>query len=310
MGLKISVIIPTYKRSKFLNRAVESVLGQSYDDVEVIVVDDNSEGTQYRIETEKCMLKYLNDNRVVYIKNPVNLGGGKARNAGIEAATGYYITFLDDDDIYLPKKVEVQVKHMIQFDLDLSFMDIRIHDSKDRLIDYRKHSYVKDTSNESLLKYHLMYHLTPTAGYMFKRTALLSVGGFADLKMSQEYMLMLECIKNEMKIGYVPEAYVIQYIHEGERISVGKNKFEGEHVLYEIKKMYFHLLSHRQIKYIKFRYHAVLLFAGIRSRRLDVAFINLLAAFFISPLDSFSELVRRKKLIIDNRKLAGQSLNR
>lgn len=302
MCLTISVIIPTYKRSQFLSRAIDSVLEQTYGNIEVVVVDDNSEGTQYRTDTEQCMGKYTDNNKVLYIKNPVNLGGSKARNAGIEASTGYYVTFLDDDDIYLPEKLEVQVNHMIQFDLDLTFMDIRIHDSKDRLIDYRKHSYVKDTSNESLLKYHLMYHLTPTAGYMFKRTAILSIGGFADRKMSQEYMLMLECIKSGMKIGYVPEAYVIQYIHEGERISAGKNKFEGENVLYEIKKTYFHLLSPKQIKYIKFRYHAVLLFAGIRSRRLDVAFINLLAAFFTSPLDSFSELVRRRQLIMDSRK--------
>ena len=297
MDLKISVIMPTYKRSQFLSRAIDSVLGQTYSNIEVVVVDDNSEGTKYRADTEKCMLKYADNNKVLYIKNPVNLGGGKARNAGIKAATGYYVTFLDDDDIYLPKKVEVQLNHMIQFDLDLSFMDVLLHDSKNHLIDYRKHSYVKDTSNESLLKYHLMYHLTPTATYMFKRTALLSIGGFADIKLSQEYMLMLECIKSGMKIGYVPEAYVIQYIHEGERLSVGKNKFEGEKVLYEIKKTYFHLLSRRQIKYIKFRYRAVLLFTGIRSRRLDVAFINLLAALFTSPLDAFSELVRRKKLI-------------
>lgn len=297
MDLKISVIMPTYKRSQFLSRAIDSVLGQTYSNIEVVVVDDNGEGTQYRTDTEQCMLKYTNNNKVLYIKNPINLGGGKARNAGIEAATGYYITFLDDDDIYLPEKVEVQVNHMTQFDLDLTFMDVRLHDSKDRLIDYRKHTYVKDTSNESLLKYHLMYHLTPTATYMFKRTAILSIGGFADIKLSQEYMLMLECIKSGMKIGYVPEAYVIQYIHEGERLSVGKNKFEGEKVLYEIKKTYFHLLSRRQIRYIKFRYRAVLLFTGIRSRRLDVAFINLFAAFFTSPLDAFSELVRRKKLI-------------
>lgn len=302
MDLKISVIIPTYKRSQFLSRAIDSVLEQTYGNIEVVVVDDNHEGTQYRTNTEQCMRKYADNNKVLYIKNPINLGGGKARNAGIEAATGYYITFLDDDDIYLPEKVEVQVKHMIQFELDLSFMDVRLHDSRERLIDYRKHSYVKDTSNESLLKYHLMHHLTPTAGYMFKRTSILSIGGFADLKMSQEYMLMLECINTGLKIGYIPEAYVIQYIHEGERISVGKNKFEGENVLYEIKKTYFHLLSPRQIKYIKFRYHAVLLFAGIRSRRLDVAFINLFGAFFTSPLDSFYELVRRRKLISNSRK--------
>lgn len=301
MDLTISVIIPTYKRSEFLSRAINSVLEQTYGNIEVVVVDDNREGSQYRSDTEQCMLQYSNNNKVLYIKNPDNLGGSKARNVGIEASIGYFITFLDDDDIYLPEKVEVQANHMIEFELDLSFMDVRIHDSKDRLIDYRKHSYVKNTSNESLLKYHLMYHLTPTGGYMFKRTAILSIGGFADIKMSQEYMLMLECINNHMKIGYVPQAYVVQYIHEGERISVGRNKLEGESILYEVKRTYFYLLSRRQIRYIKFRYHAVLFFVGIRSKRIDIAFINLLAAFFTSPLGSLSELVRRNKLLFYNR---------
>lgn len=182
-------------------------------------------------------------------------------------------------------------------------MDVRIHNLEDKLIDYRKHSYVKDTSNESLLKYHLMYHLTPTATYMFKRTIIESLGGFDDIKLSQEYMLMLKCINSGIKIGYIPEAHVIQYINHGDRISVGENKFRGENFLYSIKKEYFYLLSHRQIIYIRFRYHAVLMYAGIRSRRIDITFIHFIAAFLSSPLDAFKEFISRKKLIYQKRNL-------
>ena len=90
------------------------------------------------------MQKYADNNKVVYIKNNKNLGGALARNEGIFNATGDYITFLDDDDIYLPQKIEVQLGYMLKNDWDLSFSDVRIHNNNDILIDYENTSMLRN----------------------------------------------------------------------------------------------------------------------------------------------------------------------
>lgn len=104
--MEISVIIPTYGKPMFLNKAIESVLNQTISDIQLIVVDDNNPDTESRILTEQILKPYLSDKRVVYIKHPKNLNGAVARNTGISAAEGRYIAFLDSDDEYMPDRLE------------------------------------------------------------------------------------------------------------------------------------------------------------------------------------------------------------
>ena len=105
----VSVIIPTYKRSSCLLRAINSVLNQTYKKIEIIVVDDNNEDSLYRTENEKKLEKYVNKNKIIYLKHKKNLNGANARNTAIKKATGEYITFLDDDDYFLPDRIEKMV---------------------------------------------------------------------------------------------------------------------------------------------------------------------------------------------------------
>lgn len=106
----VSVIIPTYKGSDKIVKAVESVLSQDYQPTEVIVADDNGLGTEAQKETEKVLEKYKQLDNFKYIPHDVNKNGSAARNTGIRAAKGEYLCFLDDDDEYLPAKVGNQVR--------------------------------------------------------------------------------------------------------------------------------------------------------------------------------------------------------
>ena len=109
MGCLVSVIIPTYKRKlDYVSNALQSVLNQTYNNIEIIVVDDSPNDFPYRDEIKNYIEK-LNDDRVIYIRNEKNLGGSLSRNVGINASRGEYITFLDDDDEYMPGKVEKQL---------------------------------------------------------------------------------------------------------------------------------------------------------------------------------------------------------
>ena len=99
----VSVIIPTHNRSQILKRAVISVLNQSYHDFEVVVVDDASTD-----ETTEVVRKF-EDKRIKYIRHKQNKGAPAARNTGLRVSNSEYIAFLDDDDEWLPEKLEIQI---------------------------------------------------------------------------------------------------------------------------------------------------------------------------------------------------------
>lgn len=108
-NILVTVVIPTYKRSQFICRAVESALHQTIKQVEVIVVDDNGKGTQEAVETENQLKLYIDQKRITYICNDKNSGGSFSRNQGLNIAQGKYVTFLDDDDEIHQEKLEKQI---------------------------------------------------------------------------------------------------------------------------------------------------------------------------------------------------------
>lgn len=100
----VSVIIPTYNRAGTIKRAVKSILAQTYQDYEIIIVDDAS------TDNTEDIVNAIHDNRIRYIKLTKNGGACKARNVGIKNALGKYISFLDSDDEWNPKKLEKQLQ--------------------------------------------------------------------------------------------------------------------------------------------------------------------------------------------------------
>jgi glycosyltransferase involved in cell wall biosynthesis len=99
----VSVIIPTLRRPKLVVRAVDSVLAQTLRDLELIVVVDGPDPATI------AALALVSDGRLQVIQNPVSVGPGNARNAGAAVAQGTWIAFLDDDDEWLPEKLERQI---------------------------------------------------------------------------------------------------------------------------------------------------------------------------------------------------------
>jgi len=99
----VSVIVPTYNRAALMRRAVASVLGQTFSDLELIVVDDASGDDTARLPD------IVRDPRLRYLRQTQRGGASAARNAGIAAARGAFVAFLDSDDVWLPDKLERQV---------------------------------------------------------------------------------------------------------------------------------------------------------------------------------------------------------
>lgn len=109
---RTTVVVPTYGRPRFLARAVRSVQRQTFEQWELIVVDDNDPGSPERRETESTMGSFGSDERVRYVRHDRNRGGSQARNTGIEAARGAIVAFLDDDDEWRPEKLERQLERL------------------------------------------------------------------------------------------------------------------------------------------------------------------------------------------------------
>jgi glycosyltransferase involved in cell wall biosynthesis len=110
----ISVIIPTYNRAHLIKRSIESVLNQSYKNLELIIVDDGS------TDNTKDVIDSIKDERIIYVKQK-NQGAAAARNKGIDTAKGEYISFHDSDDICHLDKLEKEIHTLKRNNADVVF---------------------------------------------------------------------------------------------------------------------------------------------------------------------------------------------
>ncbi len=113
-NMLVSVVIPTYRRPQKLNRAIQSVLSQTYPYFEILIADDNEPGSIWRYRTMYVIQSYLDDSRVHCLPCEKHENGSAARNRGLSAARGTWICFLDDDDYYEPDKLEKQIGFLNQ----------------------------------------------------------------------------------------------------------------------------------------------------------------------------------------------------
>ncbi len=182
----VSAIITTHNRIELLKRAIESVLSQTYQNIECIVVDDSSDDG-----TEEYCGKLDN---IVYIRISKNesRGGNYARNLGIKASKGEFIAFLDDDDYWLSEKIEKQVNLLKEKLCSLVFCGRKLeYVKKNAEIFYRddlpNSKYKGDLSTEILMSI-----CTTTSAIFVKRDVLFEVGLFDEnLKFWQEYELSI-----------------------------------------------------------------------------------------------------------------------
>lgn len=290
----VSIVVATYRREEHLRKALESLAIQSYKNIEIILVDDNGDvewNAKVKDIADKFREKHSDVKFNCIVNNP-NQGSAKTRNIGIDASSGEYITFLDDDDVYLPEKVKTQLEFMEIGEYDFSITDLVLYNDSDKEIDRRIRSYIKETTVESLRTYHLKYHMTGTDTMMFKKEYLTQIGGFAPIDVGDEFYLMQRAIEGGGKFGYLPGCQIKAYVHTGDGgLSSGDGKINGENALYEYKKTFFSQIDTKTQKYIKMRHYAVIAFAEIRRKRFISFTVNSLKSFFSSPIAFFIMLL-------------------
>jgi len=172
----VSIIIPTYKRADLLERAIKSILNQSFKNVEIIVVDDNDSDSNYRTETEHIMKEFEEYQNIFYIKHEHNRNGAVARNTGIKHARGKFIGFLDDDDEFHPTKLEKQVALLEKSSDEIFGVRTGYQMVKNGRKIYENKAKEKGNLKVELLKNDII--LATNSSVLFKKDKILNIGGF------------------------------------------------------------------------------------------------------------------------------------
>ena len=129
---KVTVIIPAFNAKGTISESIQSVLCQSYQNFEIIIIDDGSTDG-----TSEYIINIFHDSRII-IKSIKNSGVAEARNTGMKLASGNFIAFLDSDDIWEKNKLERQISFMKERDISFSFTAYQIIDQKENIIGKRE----------------------------------------------------------------------------------------------------------------------------------------------------------------------------
>lgn len=204
-NIVISVIVPAYNAAKFLPKSIESILNQTYKNVEVTVVDDGSTDN-----TELVVKKYP----VEYIKIEHTGGAAIPRNVGVKNAKGELVAFLDADDIWLPKKLEEELKFMQRGKFDLVHCDGEVIDEFGKTIRKTLHKDIKVPSGKVFADLYRGNFIV-TSSVIVKRTCFDKVGLF-DKKMHvvEDYDLWLR-MAQMFRLGYLNKRLLKYRDYEG-----------------------------------------------------------------------------------------------
>ena len=220
----VSVIIPYYRKIKYIKKSIDSVLNQKFKNFEIIIVHDDprNKDFDYLLELKK------NNNKIRLIKNKKNLGAGFSRNKGIKLAKSKYIAFLDSDDFWPENKLEVQIHEMLNNKYDFSYTDIK----------YFVNNNFKNTKKTDLPKIYdfdkfIKKSTMSTSSILIKRSIVKQID-FKEVK-HEDYLFKCELLKSGNISFKVFNTFVYYRITSNNRSS---NKFSNLYNLWKINKLF------------------------------------------------------------------------
>ncbi|NLY18950.1 MAG: glycosyltransferase [Clostridiaceae bacterium] len=217
----VSVIIPVYNAEKYLAETLDSALGQTYKDIEIVIVDDCSTDSSTEI-----INRYMsNNNNIKYIRNETNQGAAVSRNTGIRYSRGQYIAFLDSDDVWDKTKIEKQISHLREKKACFGFTAYDMIDA-----------YGQQIKDKIKIKEHIVYKDQLTKTVISTPTVILDATIIGNIEIplrrtGQDYALWLKLLREYDAFG-IDEALV----HVRRRpSSLSKNKFQNIRDVWEIQ---------------------------------------------------------------------------
>ena len=284
----VSCVIPTYKRSDTLVRAINSVLSQTYKQVEILVVDDNEAGSEESkyVQNEVQSIK---DERVKLITQERHINGAKARNVGIENAKGEFIAFLDDDDEWLSEKIEKQLAFLKKNE-NLEGCSVLYNEYKGDTIVHSCPVYTADNLFQKIFWREVAVF---TSTVLLRRDCLIKSGMFdIRLKRHQDLQMLLRFTKS-FEMGVIPEYLVKLHLDSGINrpnadaiVKVKENFFNSVADLYEG-------CTQKEQKLIMSAHCYEVMFAALKQKRFLMSIKYFIKAGFC--IDGYKLLQKRIK---------------
>ena len=208
----VSVIIPTFNRASVVGRAARSVLSQTYEDLELIIVDDNSS------DNTADVVEALADPRVRFLRRPDTGGASAARNTGIAEARGDLVAFVDSDDEWLPMKMELQVDRLLDGDPRAAVVYCRLQRHDDLTDQPIPEGRRRQRPFEGDIYWRLLagWHPATPSLVAVRRQALLDVGSFdTQFRTGEDYDLWLRLGRAGYRFAFVDEVLVVKHERAG-----------------------------------------------------------------------------------------------
>jgi len=271
----VSCIIPTYKRSETLIRAINSALLQTYKDIEVLVIDDNDPDDEFSLIVQK-RLTAINDSRLRYIQQEKHINGAVARNVGIRSARGEYIAFLDDDDEWSPQKIEKQVSVLLKDNKlgGVSVLYTHFINGKP----YRKcYPYTSDNMHRKVLDRSVSVF---TSTIMLRKRMLEETCLFNEsLKRHQDLQLLLDFLYLH-SIQVIPEYLVKLNSELGENRPSTENFIKIKNKFLEVAQIHFNLYDKKTQNNIYAAHYFEIVFSSLKEGKLGIMIQYLLKIGF------------------------------
>ena len=240
---KISIIIPVYNSEKNLRGCLNSVLHQTYNDIEIVLINDGSTDKSKDI----CKEYAKNDKRIIFI-NQENRGPAETRNRGLKVATGEYITFVDSDDYINEKMYEKMISRIIKDNSDIAICQhTEIINKRKIHMNYRYLSPIIE--NDEIIK--LFLKGNTVNAYLWNklyRKELFNKLEFSNLRMLEDFDIMYKLLKKCNKISFINEE--LYYYRCDDDNSLSKKccqKMVGDY-LYALSEMYKELENNYLLK--------------------------------------------------------------
>ena len=190
--------MPYYKKDFFIDKTIESILNQSYQNIEILIIDD-----ELNDQSSKVLKNLSNrDKRIKILFNQKNLGAGLSRNKGKDMASGEYIAFCDCDDLWSEFKLEDQLNFMKKFDIDFSFTAYQIIDKEGKIIGSRS---AKDniSFDELILSCDIGLSTVMLKKKLFNNKNFY----FPNIKTKEDYVVWLKLSQNGVKMKGIKKNY-------------------------------------------------------------------------------------------------------
>lgn len=251
-----SVILTTYNRDKLLSRAIRSVLEQTYTDFELIIIDDASTDC-----TQECVRSF-NDPRIKYIRLKTNGGVSTARNTGIENTSGEYISFLDDDDSYLPDFLLITNAKRESTSVILDYIWTgarRVGHTPDGKIVIKEETYTLDFSTEerkarSMEKASL---IGMGSGVTIRSECLTKIGLFDEtLKVAEDTDLIIRLLMHGVTYATIPEVLITIHDHNEGKLTDASNHYLYAKTYENFIKKYSDFFNNHSNLWARFNYIA------------------------------------------------------